>query len=80
MPKHQKAYKIKLCANTMSNYEMSHTQRNRLILIIDFFLWSFFKIHFMFTVITENFCTGLSDRNCNISSKPMEPFFSERDL
>ena len=38
MPKHQKAYKIKLCANTKSNYEMSHTQRNRLILIIDFFL------------------------------------------
>ena len=38
MPKHQKAYKIKLCANIMSNYEMSHTQRNRLILIIDFFL------------------------------------------
>ena len=79
MPKNQTAYKIKLCANTMSNYKMSHTQRNRLILIIDFSLQSFFKIHFMFTVIGENFCTGFSNRNCNISSNPMEPFFSERD-
>ena len=33
----------------------------------------------MFTVIGENFCTGFSNRNFNISSNPMEPFFSERD-
>ena len=53
MPKHQTAYKIKWCANTMPNCEMSRTQCKELILIINFYLWPLLlKKCKMFSVFT----------------------------
>ena len=55
MLKHQTAYKIKWCANTMSNCEISHTQCKGLNLIINFSLPLLFLFNFMLTVINEYF-------------------------
>ena len=55
MLKHQTAYKIKWCANTMPNCEISHTQCKGLNLIINFSLPLLFLFNFMLTVINEYF-------------------------
>ena len=55
MLKHQTAYKIKWCANTMPNCEISHTQCKGLNLIISFSLPLLFLFNFMLTVINEYF-------------------------
>ena len=55
MLKHQTAYIIRWCANTMPNCEISYTQCKGLILIINFSLPLLFLFNFMLTVINEYF-------------------------
>ena len=58
--------------NTAEGYNTSLNvvYSNRFIVI------HFLKLTSCFTVIGEYVCTGLLNRNCDISPKPMEPFLA----